>query len=189
MKGKKYRKKLPALICAALLIMPDNVTAATQGSTGNTSTGTANISITKAVQARITDISDMTLANWNPGDGAVTLYSDVCIYSSTGSYKVTASGSGLLGIFTINSGLNLIAYSVSWNDGGVGNLSNSGSSLLAGLPSAAFSNANSSSTDCSGGGGNDNARVIVEVSALAMGLAASSSTPYTGTLTMVVSPN
>ena len=176
------------MLYTALALLPQNGFAASQGTTGSTSTGTASLSITKSLQARISGISDMTLSNWTAGDGAVTLHSDVCIYSSTGGYKVTASGSGLLNIFTINSGLNLLTYTVEWNDGSSGSLTNSGTSLLASLPSGAFTGANSSATDC-GGGGNVNARVIVNVSALAMGLAASSTTPYTGTLTMVVSPN
>lgn len=122
MKNGIRGEKLFILVCFALLAFgfPDKTIAASQGTTGNTSTGTANISITKSVQARISDINDMTLSNWTPGDGAVTLHSDVCIYSSTGSYKVTATGSGLLNIFTINSGLNLIAYTVAWNGLGAG---------------------------------------------------------------------
>ena len=69
-----------------------------------TGTGSANISVTKSVQAQISDISDMTLTNWSVGDPDVQLTSNICVYSSTGSYKVTATGSGLLNIFTIASG-------------------------------------------------------------------------------------
>lgn len=187
---RKIQKKIGAiaLIAAIASANSGNVLAATQGTVGNTSTGTALISITKSVQARISGISDMTLANWNVDMGAVTLYSDVCIYSSTGSYKVTASGSGLLGIFTVNTSLlNAIAYSVEWNDAGAGSLTSSGTNLIFNLPSGTFNNANNSSTDCSGGA-NKNARVIVKVSSLAMGLAPNSNDPYTGTLTMVVAP-
>jgi hypothetical protein len=177
------------LVLAGALTIPGQALSATQGSLGTTSTGTANISITKSVQAQISDLSDMTLSNWNVGQGAVTLTSNVCIYSSTGSYKVTASGSGLLNIFTIASGLNLIPYSVSWNAGGAGSLANTGTSLTSSIQSSSFSNANTSSATCSGGGSaNDTARVIVSVASTDMQAAASSSTAYTGTLTLLVTP-
>lgn len=162
--------------------------AASQGTLGLTSQGSATISITKNVQARISNISDMTLSNWNVGDAAVVLHSNVCIYSSTGGYKVTATGD-TLGLFTIASGLNTILYTVEWNDGGPSSLSDSGTALLPGVMSlTTFSNANTDSSNCGGSSANDNARVIVKIAQLAMHLAPSSSTPYTGTLTMLVTP-
>jgi len=163
--------------------------AATQGSLGSTSQGVANISVTKSVQAQISDLSDMTLANWTLGEGAVTLYSNVCIYSSTGNYKVTATGSGLLGAFTIASGLNSMPYSVTWNAGGTGNLANTGTTLSANTQSAGFTTATTASATCNGGGAsNDTARVIVGIASSDLTSAASSSTPYTGTLTMLITP-
>lgn len=179
-----------ALLAAVTLSLPAGpALSATQGLLGATSTGTANISITKSVQAQITDISDMTLSNWSIGDGDVTLYSNVCVYSSTGSYKVTATGSGLLNIFTINSGLNLIPYTVTWNAGGAGNLANTGTSLITNVQSSTFNNASTASATCGGGGSsNDTARVIVGVSQTLMNAAVSSPTAYTGTLTMLITP-
>ncbi len=177
------------MVVAMIILVTTGANAATQGSLGATSTGSANISITKSVQAQISDISDMTLANWSVGDGDVTLYSNVCVYSSTGSYKVTATGSGLVNAFTIASGLNLIAYTVTWNSGGAGNLANTGTALTTNIQSASFSNASTTSATCSGGGsGNDTARVIVGITSGNMNSAASSSTPYTGTLTMLITP-
>lgn len=178
-----------AVILLATSSMVTPALAATQGTLGATSTGTANISITKNVQAQISDISDMTLSNWSIGDGAVSLQSNVCVYSSTGNYKVTATGSGLLNAFTIGSGLNLIPYTVTWNSGGAGNLASTGASLLANIQSGSLSNASTSSSTCSGGGAaNDTARVVVNISQASMDSAASSPTPYTGTLTMLVTP-
>ncbi len=179
--------KNSAFLLTLLLTTP--AFAATQGTLGATSTGTVNISITKSVQAQISDLSDMTLSNWSVGDGAVTLFSNACIYSSTGSYKVTASGSGTGNAFTIASGANTIAYSVTWNAGGQGNLASSGTSLASNVQSASFANANTTSATCSGGGaGNDTARVVVGITQANMNAAASSSTPYTGVLTMLISP-
>lgn len=163
--------------------------AATQGSLAATSQGSLNISVTKSVQAEISDLSDVTLANWSLGDGNVTLFSNVCIYSSTGNYKITANGSGLAGIFTIASGLNLIPYSVTWNAGGVGNLASTGTSLTANIQSTGFTTATKTSVNCSGGtAANDTARVVIGIASSDMTSAASSSTAYTGTLTMLVTP-
>ena len=163
--------------------------AATQGLLGATSTGSAIISITKNVQAQVSDISDMTLTDWSVGGGAVTLTSNVCVYSSTGNYKITATGSGLANLFTLSSGLNLMPYSVSWNAGGVGNLANTGSGLSPNIQSSGFITATTANATCNGGGSaNDTARVIVTVNSTDMTAAASSATPYTGTLTMLVSP-
>jgi hypothetical protein len=180
--------KIPAFLLA-LFFLPTSAYAATQGTLGLTSSGGATISVTKSVQAQISDIQDMTLSNWSVGDPAVTLYSNVCVYSSTGGYKVTATGSGLAGIFTISSSPNVIIYSVAWNDGGAGGLSSTGTSLLPGIPSTTFSNASTASATCGGGGAsNDTARVIVNIAQLAMDLAPSSATAYTGTLTMLITP-
>ncbi len=166
-----------------------SASAATQGTLGSTSTGSANISITKSVQAQISDLSDMTLSSWNIGQGAVQLYSNVCIYSSTGSYKVTATGSGLANIFTVASGLNIMPYSVVWNSSGAGALANSGATLLPNVQSASLSNASTASATCNGGGSaNDTARVVVNIANTDITAAASSSTPYTGTLTMLITP-
>ena len=182
---------LAFLTSLALATVPLAAQAATQGSLGSTSQGIVNISITKSVQAMITDLSDtnMTLANWSLDQGAVTLYSNACVYSSTGNYKVTATGSGIAGLFTIASGANLLPYSVTWNAGGAGNLANTGSTLLPLVQSTGFTTATSTSTSCNGGGSaNDTARVVVGVTDAAMVAAASSNTAYTGTLTLLISP-
>jgi hypothetical protein len=185
-----FTQKLCRAALLASILLSTTAEAATQGSLGNTSTGSANISVTKSVQAQITDLSDMTLANWTVGSGAVTLYSNACIYSSTGNYQVTATGSGLLGAYTISSGiLTAIPYTVAWNAGGAGSLASTGTALTAGLQSGEFSNANNGNATCSGGGSaNDTARVIVSISSAAMTAATSSNTAYTGTLTLVVAP-
>lgn len=188
-----FQSFTPRLISSALIfvisITSFSAYAATQGTLGATSTGTANISITKSVQAQISDISDMTATNWSIGDGAVTMTSNICIYSSTGSYKITATGNGASNAFTVASGGNTIPYTVTWNAGGAGGLANSGTALTTNVQSASFTNASTSSATCSGGGSaNDTARVIVGISSGSMNAAASSATPYTGTLTMLVTP-
>ncbi len=184
----RARKNRLAALLVLSTCMAHPAMAATQGTLGSTSTGTSVISITKSVQAQISDISDMTLSNWSVGDGAVTLFSNVCIYSSTGSYKVTATGSGGGNAFTIASGGNTIPYSVTWNSGGAGNLASTGTALTTGVQSATFNNATLAHATCNGGGANDTARVIVGITNNDMNSADSSATAYTGTLTMLVTP-
>ncbi len=163
--------------------------AATQGTLGPTSTGSVNISVTKVVEAQITDISDMTLPSWSIGDGDVTLYSNICVYSSTGSYKVTATGSGAGNAFTLSSGGNDIPYSVTWNSNGTGALDNNGTPLGSNMQSTDFSNAATTTADCNhGGAGNDTARVIINITDADMTAAMASSTPYSGTITMLITP-
>ena len=184
-----YRSALKNSLFLMAFLLSTPAFAATQGTLGATSTGTVNISITKSVQAQISDLSDMTLSNWSVGDSAVTLFSNACIYSSTGSYKVTATGSGSANAFTVASGANTVPYTVTWNAGGAGNLANTGTSLSTNVQSASFSNASTASANCSGGGSsNDTARVVVNITQANMNAAASSSTAYTGTLTMLISP-
>lgn len=173
----------------ALLALPLPAMAAVQGSLGAISTGSVNISITKSVQAQISNLTDMVVANWSVGDGAVQLTSNACIYSSTGSYKVTASGSGPMAAFSIASGVNTIPYTVAWNAGGAGALLNTGTALNTNVQSTNFANANTTSATCGGGGAaNDTARVIVNISSANMEAASSSNVAYTGTLTLMVAP-
>jgi hypothetical protein len=184
---KSSYKRAPLLLFLSTLLVSGAAQASTQGTLGATSTGSSNISITKSVQAQITDISDMS-ASWSIGQSAIALYSNVCIYSSTGSYKVTASGSGTGSAFTLASGSNTLPYSVVWNAGGAGNLGTTGTTLSATVQSTSFTNAGTASATCSGGGANDTARVNVNVLQSDITAASSSATPYTGTLTMLITP-
>jgi len=182
-------KKLIAVALMAATSLSSSAYAATQGTTGSTSSGSSNITITKPVQAQISDLTDMTLSSWTAGDGAVTLTDNVCVYSSTGSYKVTATGSGASNAFSLASGSNNLPYTVTWNAGGAGALANTGTSLTAGTQSTGFSNASTTSVNCNGGGtANDTARVVVGITSANMQAAVASTTAYAGTLTMLVTP-
>ncbi len=184
--GKFFKLGFVPLLTGSLLAT--NALAASNGTLGATSTGTVNISITKSMQAQISDITDMVLASWNIGDPAVQLYSNLCIYSSTGNYKVTATGSGTSNAFTISNGTSTIPYSVVWNSGPAGSLASTGTSLTTNTQSGAFANASMAAANC-GGSTNDTARVVVNIPQATMQAAPGSATAYTGTLTMLVTPN
>lgn len=164
----------------------DMANAATQGTIGATSSGSVAISITKTARARISNLNDLTLSSWEEGAGNVSLTDDVCVYSTrpNGSYKVRADGSGAGSAFTLANGANLLAYTVTWNSGGVGALANTGTTLTSTVTSPALLNASTTSPTCTNG---DTARLIVSVSSLAMTSAVEGS--YVGTLTLLVSPN
>ena len=67
--------------------------AATQGTAGTTSTGTAQIGITKGDGARITALDDINFGVGNVAPAAKQ-FDDICIFSTTGGYTLTATSQG-----------------------------------------------------------------------------------------------
>lgn len=166
-----------------------DTSAATQGTLGNTSTGTLNISVTKPARANITGLSDLILPGWTPAHGAVTLTDDLCVYSTRpgGGYTVKATGSGAGGAFTLANGGSTLIYTITWNSGGVNNLANTGVNLTAGTTSNARSNAAMDSATCNGTVPGPTARLVFKVTNARM-VAATQGT-YSGVLTMLITPN
>jgi hypothetical protein len=178
-----------AAALAARVPFADDARAALQGTLGTTSNGSLNFSVTKPPRADISNLTDLQLAGWIVGDGAVTMTEDVCVYSTrpSGGYTVLAAGSGAGQDFTLSNGGATLPYQVSWNAGGVGNLSNTGTPLTSNVASAGFTHAATDSSSCSGAAPGPTARLIVYVSNGQMSSAPSGS--YSGTLTLVVTPN
>ena len=87
--------------------------AATQGSLGNTSSGAARISVTKSIRAEITNVRDIIIDK-----NATSGRQDLCIYSSTGQYSITASGSGKNGAFTAQGKNHSLPYTLSMHTAG-----------------------------------------------------------------------
>ncbi len=177
------------LITAVMLVsatLQPAAWAATQGTIGATSTGSITISVTKTARARISNLNDMTLAAWEEANGTVQLTDDVCIYSTrpNGTYTIRADGSGPSNGYMLANGGNLLPYTVTWNAGGVGALSNTGIGLTPHITSSPFTKASTTSPTCSDG---DNARIIVGISSQNMSTAVEGS--YVGVLTLLVSPN
>ncbi|TNF65515.1 MAG: hypothetical protein EP298_12390 [Gammaproteobacteria bacterium] len=182
-------KKLSLLIAAAMLI-PSYSFAATQGTTGATSTGTVDISINVGEIARISNLSDFNLGNWVAG--TVTDQQNVCIYTneSLGQYTVTASSlNSQGGNFSLyDGGSNYLEYRVYWEDQAGGSVGTSTASWFgagsSGTTSGAQSNANTTSDTC---GGIDNATLLVRV--LNADLTAAVDGAYSDTLTLIIAPN
>jgi len=148
----------------------------------------AKAGIIPAIQ--ISNISDFNLPSWNLGDPAPTAHIDLCLYSLnslvSGGYNVTATGSN--GGFHLVSGPNSIPYSVTWDDSGSGNLGNTaGTQMTSGAALTNQVNANILSVSCALGVTGPNARLNLKIAQADMTAALAGT--YSGSITIVVSPN
>jgi hypothetical protein len=166
---------------AALVFAVGPSLAATQGSLGSTSTGTAVISLSKGFNALINQIGDLALGSWS-GTGDLTDNDDVCVGTTnvTGNYGVTVSGSGTANAFTITNGSQTLAYNAFWNDvtGTTGRVSVTTGTLLTGQTGAG------TTANCNGTNTNANISVVIPEA----NLQAATASTFTGTLTLTISP-
>lgn len=157
------------------------VLAATDGTVGATSTGSVSISATIPNLARITALNDIALGTWS-GTGALAGSDNaICVWSSTGGYSLTATGSGAGGAFTLASGGNTVAYAVEWAQTGG---ASSGTAVTTGS-ALTGQTTNATSTSCASGPAST-AGVFVSVPEA--NLSAAPAGTYTGTLTLLVTP-
>ena len=104
----------------------------------------------------------------------------ICVWSSTGSYSITASGSG--NAFTLaGNGGNTVAYNVQWAQTGG---ASSGSAVTAGT-ALTGQNTNATSTDCSTGVASTAGVFVTTPEANIAGKPAGA---FSGTLTLLVTP-
>ena len=139
---------------------------------------------------RLTGLSDFNLGSWSITDPAVSASMDLCVYTTlVGNYVITATSTGG---FQLVNGVNSIPYTLRWEDSGAGALGSSGGTALTnnvGLTNRQHSNSSLISTDCSTGApAGANARLYLDITKAAMTAAPGSSLPYSGTLTLIVSP-
>lgn len=175
-----------AMAAATLLATAGTATAATQGTLGTgSSTGSMDLSVTISESLRITGLADAALGTYG-GTGDLTQDTDVCVYTndSTGDYQITADNLANSGNFEItNANSDALAYTVAWNDatGTTGQ-----AALTANVALAAQTGADTASDDCSTGASMTS---NIEVTFAEAALQAAPSGAYTGTLTLVVTPN
>ncbi len=170
--------KLVTLTC---ILTTFSVIAASDGSFGDTSTGSLNLNLTKGNQVQLSGLSDISFGTVTsaPSDKFI----DVCVYSSTGSYDVTATSSNPSGTDFRLANLgktSFIVYNVTWNDSASGN---GGTDLNNSHASTKFNNADTTTPDC---GGSKNARMFVQIHTPTFNTATSGI--YSDVLTLVVSP-
>lgn len=172
-----------ASLVAASALASGTAHAATQGTLGATSTGSVSISVSVPNRARITGLNDITIANQDP-NSAVNNAQNVCVWSNTATkkYTVTASGSGTASAFTLANASLSVPYSVQWA-GSSG--ATSGTALTAGTASTAFT---STATDqACATGATSSASLVVNMATADLG-GMQAATSYTGTLTLLVTP-
>lgn len=153
--------------------------AATQGTIGATSTGSVAVSASVPARARISNLSDVTIA---ATAGAVSSAQGPCVWSNTATraYRITASGSGNAGAFSLTNGTTPIPYNVDWAaaPGAV-----SFTPLSATTQSAPFI-ATSATSNCAGGP-DSTLRITIGAQNVAKMV---SGQVYQGTMTLVVTP-
>ena len=182
-KNKKHVRLALSGIFAGVMSFTSMALAETQGVTGTTSTGDVVVSLIKGEGARISGLRDF---NFGPGTSVpVKDIDDICIYSTTGSYNITASsnGNGTGGPqfrMTSATTTEFVRYFVEFRDD---TFSQNGDGLAHNVASATYSNADTISDDCAGG---SNSRLIVEVDAGTFNAATPDT--YTDTLTLLVQP-
>ena len=155
--------------------------AASNGSVGASSTGTSTVTAFVGSLVRVTAVDDLALGTWT-GTGALETTDSVCIWTTTGGYNVTATGSGVGGGFSLSNGASgTLDYAVKWDDAPT-------SSTLAAMTSGTaltgqVSGANT--TDCNAG---SSLTATVGVEITETDLTAADSGSYTGVLTLLIAP-
>lgn len=181
----RLSRRIYALICmtAASGLTAVEASAASQGSLGATSTGSVDISASVANRARITGLTDVAFTNQDPATPASSAQ-DVCVWSNTttGAYTITATGSGAASAFTLSNGTTTVPYSVQWASSSG---QTSGTALTTGTASASLTSAATNQNCASGPAAS--ASLVVGISTTDLGTMSAGSS-YTGTLTLLVTP-
>lgn len=180
----KQARRIIAASAISLIGIPGVAQAQTQGSLGATSTGSLSINASVPNRAQITGLSDISFTNVDP-TATATNAQNLCVWSNTSTkgYNITATGSGTAGAFTLGSGtLPAVPYSVQWSQSSG---QSSGTALTRGT---ALSGLVSTATrpTCNSGPAST-ASLVVSIADTAL-QNMTSSTNYTGTLTLVVAP-
>jgi hypothetical protein len=177
------RLNRPGLAVIAALGVATSVPAmaATDGTFGQTSLGSVTISATVPGRVKLTKLSNVTFSNVDPS-AAVSNAQNVCVWSNTAGrkYTIKATGSGSSSAFTLTDGVGIVPYSVEWaqTSGATSGLAMTAGATLADQVSSSLTQ------DCTAG---NSASLIVGIASTDLqGMTAS--TPYTGTLTLLVSP-
>lgn len=182
--GKTRLPMARILLGLSLAALATPAGAATQGTLGATSQGSVTITATVPNRAQITGLTDINFTNADPTTNAVATQND-CVWSNTATkgYSIKASGSGTAGAFTLSSGaLTPIPYSVQWNQSSG---QSSGTALTAGTALAGLVSTATSPT-CSSGPATTSSLVVSIASSDLQNMVAATS--YTGTLTLLVTP-
>ena len=176
-------------IIVCLFLSFTSLEAATQGTEGNTSTGTIETVVVIGRFIRIGGLRDFNFGTWNAGDGTLSDNDNVCIGKNDffGPYAIRAAGNGDLfdpAAFTLSNGVDQVYYNVYWNDsvGTAGNQQLTAGLILHGQTGSFLSFLFNLFGFCF-----SNANVEIEIPDTE--LSAASGGAYSGTLTLLVIPD
>lgn len=155
---------------------------ASDGQLGIKSTSTTTVSVTKSDAVKISDVNSFSF-----GTSLTKLpkqqVDDVCVYSTTGHYYVTASSVTGTEFDMSSPSKDSIRYTVKWT---TDLNSNDGTTLSYNVQSSVFSGADTSSENCSSS--HATARLILDIDQTSWDNAPAGHT-FTDTLQLVVAPN
>lgn len=169
-----------ALVCGLTAVQ---ASAASQGSLGDTSTGSVTITASVPNRARITGLTDVAFPNQDPSNTASNSQ-NVCVWTNTATkaYTITATGSGAASAFSLSNGIGTVPYSVQWADTSD---QTSGTALSAGTASASLTTT-ATNHNCTAAPAST-ASLVIEIASADLGTMTAGSN-YTGTLTLLVTP-
>lgn len=164
----------------ALVAATVGAQAATQGTTGTSSTGTVNINLQIDGAVKISNLADLDLGTFT-GTGPLTASDAACVYSNSSTgYSVTATSSTGSFVLQDAGATNSIPFALTYDDGGAGGPA----TLSHGVTSGTMANASTIDDDCASSA--DNATVAVSVTALDASQVPQGA--YSSVVTLVVAP-
>ena len=136
--------------------------------------------VAQSNKVRITDFNDLAFGQL-AGVSDAYMADDLCAYSSTSGYFVTATGSGGGGAFTLSSASSTLPYEVMW---AASPGQTTGTALTAGVISPAFATSATQQTCNSGPPTSASLIVVIRASSVSAVQAGS----YSGTLSIMIAP-
>lgn len=128
---------------------------------------------------QLSNVNDIFLGNYS-GNGDISATESLCVYrNNTGSYQVTALGSGVSNAYSLQANGSELPFALFWNDG-------SGDQAMA--PNTALNNQQNTftaNTHCNNGGNNN---VSIRLQASANDLSQAPAGLYQGVITFMISP-
>ena len=183
-RSNSFARRFATALALASILAGGAAQAATQGTLGATSTGTVTITASVPNRTQISGLTDINFTNVDPGTTATSAQND-CVWSNTATkgYSIRATGSGAGGAFLLaNGALTPIPYSVQWSQTSG---QTSGTALTAGATLAGQVTTATSPT-C-GSAPSTTSSLIVSIGATDLQNMVAT-TNYTGTLTLLVTP-
>lgn len=173
------KKQFTFIMCATAL---SSVAIATDGQLSVTSTATTTVSVTKGDAVKISGVDSFSFGTSLSALPAQQI-DDVCVYSTTGNYYVTASSVNGSDFDMRSNSNDTIRYKVKWtNDIN----STNGTTLAYNSQSDVFTGADTTSENCNST--NATARLILNIDQSSWDAAPAGNT-FTDTLQLVVAPN